>query len=504
MNDVKVSRSTLIALFMVLVMVVFSFTLTLIAAIYIVSDLGGSTDIAAYTVTFYGLGNLLGMPLGRSLSYRYGTVRLLCICLHLFAIFSLLCGLATNYFEFLTYRFLQGIVSAPFYILVNQLFSGLIQKDKKPFFSAASLTMYSTVPILAVCWGGWLAYDFHWRAPFFINFIILFILAFVIHRRLNQYQPKIESYEFDGIGYLFYAVGMFCLICVAITGQELDWQRSTLIVTLAIMGVGCLLFFLLWSRHHPYPLFDLTLFRNPLFTFGVLGLILLFANYFGIVTVLPLWLSLDVNYTPLWIGVLLGIMVVTGVVPSLLITTKLRALDDRIPLALAVICFAISCFHTTIFNQYIDFERIAISRILAGFGLVFFLPPIFRMCFRCFAEEKLYYIMELFQIGRILGCLLGTTFYVTLWQRRKIFYHSRYGSDLTAFSEKTRQFFTDIKDFHITGKAADVQLDYFLNLQATSFALDDCFFLMGWTLIIFLVVLISTVFWKKIELEHLR
>lgn len=494
---VKVSNLTFVALFAVIFMVIFSFTVTLIASVYIVSDLGGSNDIAIYTISFYGLGNALGMPLARSLSYKHGTVNLLCVTLHLFAIFSLLCGFSTNYPEFLTYRLLQGIVSAPFYVLTNQLFADLTPEKRKPFFLTIFLTIFTTVPILGATWGGWLAYNYHWKAAFFINFIFLFILAWFIKRDLNGYQPPIEPYKLDGIGYFAYFVGVFSLVCVAITGQELDWLRSPIIVALIILGLGCLIFFLLWSQYHPTPLFELHLFKEPIFVFGIVNLIILFASYFGIVVLLAQWLSLDVLYTPYWIGLLLCTMVAAGFVPSFLLGKRLKKLDPRIPLAMALICFVISCFHTTFFNQYIDFERIALSRIPAGFGLVLFLPPIFHLCFHSFAKEKLIPVMELFQVSRALACVIGTSFYITLWQRRRVFYHDRYGSDLTLFSEKTRQFFSDIKAFHISGSEANAQLNEFLDKQSNAFALDDCFFLMQWTLMGLLVMLLCTYFWKN-------
>lgn len=501
---VKATNFIFVTLFLVLFMVIYSFTVTLMASVYIVSDLGGSTDIAIYTISFFGLGNVLGIPLARSLSYKYGTVKFLCICLHLFAIFSLANGFSTNFVEFLTFRLLQGMVSSPFYILTNQLFTGLTPEDRKPLFTTISLTIYTTVPILGACCGGILAYDFNWRAIFFINFFITIILAWVIKRALNQYQPKIEAYEFDRIGYFFYAVGLFCLVFVAITGQELDWLRSSTIITMLILGTACLLFFFLWSRYYPYPLFEFALFKEPLFTFGMINMTLLFSSYFGIVVLLAYWLNIDVLYTPIWIGLLLGIMVVAGAVPAILLRKQLREIDPRITLTLALGCFAISSFHTTYFNQYIDFERIAFSRILAGFGLVLFLPPIFRLCFRCFAEAKTVHVMELFQVARTLASVMGATFYVTLWQRRKVFYHDRYGSDLTAFSEKTREFFSNIKAFNISGVEASAQLNEFLNRQANAFALDDCFYLMGWITTGLIVLLFFSYFWRNKTLipEH--
>ncbi|MFI5343559.1 MAG: hypothetical protein ACHQUC_04990 [Chlamydiales bacterium] len=98
--------------------------------------------------------------------------------------------------------------------------------------------------------------------------------------------------------------------------------------------------------------------------------------------------------------------------------------------------------------------------------------------------------------------MIGITFYITLWQRRKVFYHDRYGSDLTLFSEKTRQFFSDIKAFNISGSQANAQLNNFLDNQSNAFALDDCFFLMAWSMIGLIAILLCTLFSKNKSFKY--
>jgi DHA2 family multidrug resistance protein len=149
------TTSTFIAIYTAIFFAIFSFTLTIMGSIYIAGDLGGSNDIAIYTVCLYGIGNAIGIPLGRSLSHNIGTVRQLCICLHLFALFSFLCGLSTDFYMFLTFRFFQGIVVGPIYALANQLFAGLVPKEKKSLFTTISLGLFSTLqlanPLLCQC-----------------------------------------------------------------------------------------------------------------------------------------------------------------------------------------------------------------------------------------------------------------------------------------------------------------------------------------------------------------
>lgn len=301
------------ALFCVLFSVIFNYTLSIMASPYIVGNLGGSNDIATYTVSFFALGNALSIPLGKPLIPRIGTVRLLTILLILFALFSWSCAIAPTYPFFNASRFLQGFASGPLYAIAFHLFSLLQPKEKKGLFSSISLMLFTVGPALGACWGGWIAYEWHWSWVFYGNIPCLLFLAWYLRSQLVHFKEEsIAKPPFDTVGYIFYFLGIFCLSFAVITGQELDWFRSHLIITLAAIGLPALIFFVLWELNHPNPILALALLKKPILSFALFNLTILFSAYFGMIILLSLWLKLWVNYTPNWIAVLLGIMALTG------------------------------------------------------------------------------------------------------------------------------------------------------------------------------------------------
>ncbi len=358
--------------------ILFSFTLSNMMGPYIVGDLGGSNDIATYTLSFFGVGNAIGVPLGGVLPGRIGPRKFFVTCLLLFALFSWGCAISPTYPLLLFFRFLQGVVSGPIYALIP-LVLRLIPQNKRSSFTACTITIFTVVPVFGACWGGWLAYNYHWQWGFTIETVIILLLALFLWIQLALYDFSAPQPPFNGISYFFYCVGLLSLSTIVIMGQELDWHRSPLIIALLFIGLPCFLFFLLWDWHHPYPLLKLRLLAKATISFALVNLALLFSTYFGTIILLAMWLNLDVTYTPIWIGYLLGIMGVIGFLPTILILEKFRLayLDTRITLSIALIFFAISSFHTTIFNEDINFGRIALSRLTAGIGLAFFLPPPF-------------------------------------------------------------------------------------------------------------------------------
>lgn len=492
------SPSLFIALFCTLFTVIFNYTLSIMASPYIVGDLGGGNDTATYTVSFYALGNALSIPLGRILMGRFGTVRSLTIALLFFSFFSWGCAIAPNYPFFNAMRVLQGFSSGACYALIFHLFATLQPQEKKDLFTSISLTIFTIGPVLGASFGGWIAYEWDWRWVFYITIPLQLFLTYFLAKRLKGLDSlPIPKAFFDWLGYLTYFLAVTCLGIVTILGQELDWYRSTFILTLFSIGSLSLLFFIFWEINHPYPLIALKLLKNPVLFFSLLNLAVLFSAYFGMVILLSLWLNLWANYTPDWIGILIGTMAIAGLFPMFLVEKKLRSWDNRIFLVLAIILLAISSFHTMTFNVDVNFGRIACSRILAGFGLAFFLAPIFRLSFHRVAEDKMLHVLGLFQITRALSSGLGASFYATIWLRRQVFFHDRLGSRLTSFSNETSEFFVNAKEFHIQGTQADAKLEYYLQREAISLALEDCFYLMAWILVGLLLSFIYTFFLRK-------
>ncbi|KTD67389.1 MULTISPECIES: MFS transporter [Legionella] len=471
--------------------IIFNLTLTIMAGLYIVSDLGGSPYMTSYTVSFFCIGNLLGVPLGKPTATRLSPIQLYVVCLSLTALFSWQCAIANNFFTFILFRFLEGLASGPMFLLITCTLIPLLSSNKdKVYIVSLVLICLSIVPVLGASYGAWIAYIYDWRFLFYSNIpICLFFIVYVGYGYRKYHEPVKKAY-FDKLGYLYYCVSMIFIVSALTIGQELDWFRSPLITFLLVSGVISLIFFILrsWSAQH--PVIELKLLKNFYFSLAMLYIILFFALYFGMVILLSLWLKLYVNYTPNWIALIIGTMAFCGWIPVLF---NKKQYDPFFPLIIALLFFAISCFYTTSFNVDIDFNRIAFSRVLAGIGLALFLSPLFQLSVQAFPETKLAESICFFHVSRLLGSGLGVALFSILWHRREVFFHLRLGSRLTAFSQETQQFLERAKLFHLQGKQTAAQLNVYLTRQATALALDDCFYLMGWmalSLLCFLVVIL--------------
>ena len=481
--------SLLLSLFIIL----FSMTFTLISGINIVSDLGANMSLAAYGASFYCLGNALTLPLGKPFMTRFNPVQLYALCMILFAFFSLGCAFSTNYVEFILFRLLMGLAAGPLFVLITVDFIPTVSRGNSRFTANIILMCFVVAPLLGASIDGVISFLYHWHWLFYIISLTCLILAFYLGRELRactSIQSKQSQHiRLDKWGYCFYFFGTLFLSTGLVTGQEFDWFRSVWITRLLVIGSISLICFIV--RHYLLDcgIIDFKLFKNPYFSVSVCFVAFLFSTYFGSMAILTGWLYVDANYTPDWIALLMFIMALCMGIRFFL---TFQSFDPRVPIAMAVISFAACCFYMATFNWDINFGRVVISRVLIGCVIPFFLPGLTQLMKHKLEEGKLVECQNVFHTTRTIASALGVGLYPILWQRRQVFYHERLGEDLTTGSELTRAFIENTQRFNLSESEALAQLNDFLNKQAASLALNDCFYFMGWIMMSLLIILIVT------------
>lgn len=453
-----------------------------------VGSLGGSFDISTYSTTFFGLGNACTFPLSYFLGRRFGKLTVIKTALLLLCGFFVLTNFSSTFFLSSLCHFLTGISSGVLYPLAFDIIQARSSKEKKNLSFASIAALTSITPVLGASFGGWIGYDFHWTWIFYLQIPFILLTALILHKEPLPAEEK-EKPSFDLIGYIAYLISIISWTVAICLGQELDWFRSPFLCYLFALAFFVTIFFVLWEWQQKEPFLDLHLFKIPAFCLSVFSVISLFSAYFGMIVLLSLWLHLDANYTPLWISLLLLHMVVACIALFVFMVKWVAKTHSLTPVLLAVACFTISCFYTTIFNADINFGRIAISRILAGFGLAFLLFPLLMFTLKSIPPEKSQEGIKIFQSARLLSGSLGVSVYTTIWDRRKVFYHDRLGSSLTAYSENTEIFLDQLAFFSGSKAKATELLESALHKQSSALAFADCFYLMAWIMLLLFIIL---------------
>ena len=94
-------------------MIVLDYSIANVSIPYISGDMAVAVDQGTYVITSFAVGNAIALPITGWLTKRIGAVKLICLSLIFFTIFSWTCGSAPNFEFLIVSRFLQGLASGP-------------------------------------------------------------------------------------------------------------------------------------------------------------------------------------------------------------------------------------------------------------------------------------------------------------------------------------------------------------------------------------------------------
>jgi EmrB/QacA subfamily drug resistance transporter len=240
---------------------------------------------------------------GGSLGDHYGRRRVFVAGVVIFAVASGLCGLAGNIQQLIAARALQGLGAALLVpgslAIISTSFSERERGRAIGVWSAFSAITTGIGPVL----GGWLIEHVSWRAVFFINLPLAFVVVLISLRHVAENSNK-EANRVDWLGAILAALGLGALVYGLIESSQLGFDDRKVIIALAA-GVAILILFLLVESRLSQPMLPLTLFRSRTFAGTNLLTFLLYAALGGTLFFLPLNLIQVQQYSPASAGAVL-------------------------------------------------------------------------------------------------------------------------------------------------------------------------------------------------------
>jgi MFS family permease len=211
----------------------------------------------------------------------------------IFAIASLLCGLAQSATLLVVARVLQGVGAA----FLPSAALGVIGHTFRGPERARAFGVWGMVLGLAIICGpivgGVVTSLWGWRWTFLINIPICILLCIAIARWVpDSRDPRAEQYDIGGC--VTFGAGLFFLTWTLIDPHHIGVRLAGAAVML-VAFVG-------FERRHPYPMLDLALFRRPAFLGAVAAMIGYAASAQVLVFFLPLYLQNAFGYSPLVSG----------------------------------------------------------------------------------------------------------------------------------------------------------------------------------------------------------
>jgi MFS transporter, DHA2 family, multidrug resistance protein len=447
-------------------------------AVYTISgNLGVSRTEGTMAISAYSMASAVMQPLTGWIARRFGEVRTFTMAVLLFVVFSSLCGFSTSMPMLIVFRLMQGAVSGPMVPLSQTLLLNNYPAERRPIAMALWAMMVVVAPIFGPILGGWITDNYHWSWIFFINIPVGLFALLVTYSVMQGRESKKVQIPLDIVGLCLLAVGVGCLQFMLDNGNDYDWFNSQMILVLAIIAFICITFLIAWELMHDRPVLDLYLFKRRNFAVGVLCLFVGMFAFFGGTVVLPNWLQEVMSYTATWAGFAVAPVGIPAIIMSPLVGAYQRKFDLRVLNTLGFAIFGICSFWMSTYDADVSYFKLALPRLLMGFGIAFFFVPVNQIILSGLPENMVASASGLANFFRTIAMSVATAVSTTLYTHRSIYHHAVLSEHTHQDGRMTSETLSRLQQFGFNGQSGYAALNQLLDMQAGTLAINDVFWI---------------------------
>jgi DHA2 family multidrug resistance protein len=405
---------------------------------HIAGNLSATIDESTWVLTSYLVSNAIVLPLSGWFSNMFGRKRFYMVCVLLFTVSSVLCGLAPTLPLLIFFRILQGLGGGGLQPSTQAILVDTFPPEKRAMGFAVYAMAVVLAPAIGPTLGGWITDNMNWRWIFYINLPVglasLVLTQRLIHdppylvEKVKQLKGKIRI-DYIGIGLL--SLGLGALQVILDKGQEDDWFGSSFIVWMMIICIASLAITVYRELTVDQPIIDLTLFKERNFSIATLLIFGLGFALFGSTVLIPEFLQTLMGYTATQSGEVLspsGVVVFLMLPLTGMLSNKVR---PRWLISIGLLISGLSLWFTANIDLAVDFRTVTIYRMLQGLGLSFMFTPISITCFSRIPPEKNNAASSLFNLARNLGASFGIATVTTFLARKTQVHHSLLAAHVT-------------------------------------------------------------------------
>src|SRR5665213_701656 len=293
-----------------------------------------------WTVTTYQLGQVIAMPVAGRISDQFGRKRVFVTCVALFAVSSLMCGLADNIQMLIVFRGIQALGAGAFMPSATGIVADHFGRDRDRGIGLFT----GIVPIgslLGPVVGGVIIYYWEWRGVFLINLpiaAVVFVLAIVV---IPKSKPK-EVVRADLLGIaMLVATILPLMFAITMLGNGNTTLLSPVVLVPGLVAIGVGYVFIRRSLRIEAPIIPLPLLRTRAFATMNFISFMYGGCVLGFGALVPLYAEDRYHFASIQAGTLLTARGVGALCLAATSTYLLRRTGYRLPM---VVGFSLAAF----------------------------------------------------------------------------------------------------------------------------------------------------------------
>ncbi len=281
----------------------------------IVGDLGGMS-LFAWLFTAYMLAEVLAIPVAGKMSDRYGRKPVFLAGMGLFLAGSIIAGMSNSMEMLIVCRFVQGLGGGALMPVAMATVADLYAPSERGKIQGMLGAVFAMARVIGPFLGGFIVDVVDWRWVFYVNIPVgIAAIAVTSMRFPNQVSNTSKRIDYPGMVTLATALTP-ALLVMTLGGSNYAWE-SIEVIGMTMLSIASLIAFVLIERRAEDPILPLHLFKEPIFTLGSAGLLIMSMGLFGVIAFLPMFLqavigmsatSSGVTLIPLMMGVMITML----------------------------------------------------------------------------------------------------------------------------------------------------------------------------------------------------
>ena len=378
-QDAPLGKSTIlgmIAMAVAVFVVANDFTALSVAIPAIEKTFNTSVNTTQWVINGYAMVFGVVIVTGGRLADMFGRRRTFFIGAVIFAVFSVVGGLAPNIWLLLSCRFIMGIGGALMWPAILGMTFGLLPKAKAGL--AGGLIMGSAGfgnafgPLL----GGFLTDTVGWQWLFYLNLPIALAAILITYLVVARDEDRKDHEGIDYLGMGVLTIGLFALLLALDLGTRVGWASPLIIGLFVMSGIALAKFYLVERRVGDRALVPDDVMSNRSFAAATLATLLMSAIYFAALLYLPQFMSKVLKFSAMESGAGLLPMMATFAVTSFVAGRLYARLGPKVSVTGGALFLAGGMFLLSRISPTTTYDDLIFGMVVLGVGVGLFYSSI--------------------------------------------------------------------------------------------------------------------------------